>query len=210
MDANSALAAYRLRYPSSAEATTSNVPGFAQKGILSKNSFGAKYDTSFVDNSNKAPRVMPSEKTDKEVISTYQAIAKLYGEENAAKMAKAEVKVLGFDSSGFAATKAAFVGALCEPSEDGKPAKYTEADVEAMVTRNPLLLNLRATGFGGADTTGDETMYASYVIAATRPAGPFLLGGLFLLLATPAIKAALGINDGWTVLTALGVGSPVA
>ena len=29
---------------------------------------------------------MPSEKTDKEVIATYQAIAKLYGEENAAKM----------------------------------------------------------------------------------------------------------------------------
>ena len=60
---------------------------------------------------------------------------------------------------------------------------HSEDDVIAMVVRNPLLVGISATGYGGADQAGDDTMYMSYVIAATRPAGPFLLYGTVSALA---------------------------
>ena len=71
---------------------------------------------------------------------------------------------------------------------------FSPADVEAMVIRNPLLLGVRPDGFGGASNTKEDTVYMSYIIAATRPAGPFLLATLFLLLLTPGIKSILGIE----------------
>jgi len=78
--------------------------------------------------------------------------------------------------------------------EDGKPPKFTEDDVIGMVTRNPNLIGIRPTGYGGADTTDESAVQMSYIIAATRPLGSVLLATLFLCLITPAIKAQLGMD----------------
>jgi|AntAceMinimDraft_5_1070358.scaffolds.fasta_scaffold204750_1 hypothetical protein len=67
------------------------------------------------------------------------------------------------NSEGFAATKAAFVTALTEDKVDAKSgkvtaAKFTEADVVEMVVRNPNLINIRPSGYGGADTSDESTV----------------------------------------------------
>ena len=63
-----------------------------------------------------------------------------------------------------------------------------------MVIRNPNLLSLRPTGYGGAENSGDDTMYMSYIVAVTRPAGPFLLAATALGLLTPGLKMLAGVE----------------
>ncbi|CAM9951679.1 unnamed protein product [Ectocarpus sp. 13 AM-2016] len=63
-----------------------------------------------------------------------------------------------------------------------------------MVTRNPNLLAVRPTGFGGAANAKSDTMQMSYVIAATRPLGPVLLFGLAFCLAIPLVEIGTGIS----------------
>ena len=63
---------------------------------------------------------------------------------------------LGYDGSVFQATYEAF-------SE-----VFGEEETKGMVTRNPNLLAVRPTGFGGAINAKSDTMQMSYVIAATR------------------------------------------
>lgn len=63
---------------------------------------------------------------------------------------------LGYDGSVFQATFEAF-------SE-----VFGEEEAKGMVTRNPNLLAVRPTGFGGAINAKSDTMQMSYVIAATR------------------------------------------
>jgi len=62
-----------------------------------------------------------------------------------------------------------------------------------MVIRNPALLSCPPSGPDGADKADAKAMYASYVVAATRPIGGLLLGSLFLLLSIPAIEIVTGI-----------------
>ena len=125
--------------------------------------------------------------TDAQLGATFNTIASLYGgEARALNMVKAAPVVLSRDPSMFTATKEAFLAAF-----DGK---YTERQVEDMVIRNPNLLSLRPTGYGGADKSGDETMFMSYVVAVTRPAGPVLLAATAIGLLTPVLKKLAGIE----------------
>jgi len=133
--------------------------------------------------------------SEKQLRSTFSALAKLYGgEENALKMVKAVPNILAYNSANFKPARDGFLRAYVLPDEKGNPGKYTEQDVNEMVVRNPLLVGLRPSGFGGTENSGDDTMYISYVVAATRPLGPILLGGLALALLTPALKKLLGIE----------------
>lgn len=60
-----------------------------------------------------------------------------------------------------------------------------------VVTRNPSLLCVQTTGYGSASVAGDETVYASYLISATRPLGKVLLALLFIALTKPLIWGKL-------------------
>eukprot|EP00597_Dinobryon_sp_UTEXLB2267_P016755 CAMPEP_0201092150 /NCGR_PEP_ID=MMETSP0812-20130820/707_1 /ASSEMBLY_ACC=CAM_ASM_000668 /TAXON_ID=98059 /ORGANISM="Dinobryon sp., Strain UTEXLB2267" /LENGTH=168 /DNA_ID=CAMNT_0047343553 /DNA_START=109 /DNA_END=615 /DNA_ORIENTATION=+ len=60
-----------------------------------------------------------------------------------------------------------------------------------LVTRNPNILSVATRGYGSAEVAGDETLYASYLIAATRPIGKPLLLLLFGLLSKPFIQMLL-------------------
>lgn len=63
---------------------------------------------------------------------------------------------LGYDPTNFQATFEAFSGV------------FTPEDTKGMVTRNPNLLSVRPTGFGGACNAKSDTMTISYIIAFTR------------------------------------------
>jgi len=65
-----------------------------------------------------------------------------------------------------------------------------------VVLRNPNILTTPTYGYGSLSASlekgnGNDIVAVSYLIAATRPAGPFLLAGLGLALAKAAI---FGIN----------------
>ena len=51
-----------------------------------------------------------------------------------------------------------------------------------VVMNNPALLQVKTTGYGSAEAAADETVFLSYVVAATRPIGSVLLAGLALAL----------------------------
>ena len=72
------------------------------------------------------------------------------------RQVKASPSCLGYDGSVFQATFEAF-------SE-----VFGEEETKGMVTRNPNLLAVKPTGFGGACNAKSDTMQMSYVIAATR------------------------------------------
>eukprot|EP01036_Dinobryon_divergens_P022851 gene22852-31149_t len=63
-----------------------------------------------------------------------------------------------------------------------------------VITRNPNLLSVPTTGYGRSAGTRDETLYASYLIAATRPVGKPLLV-LLLSLGQQLIGAARDGNN---------------
>ena len=60
-----------------------------------------------------------------------------------------------------------------------------------MVKRNPGLLYVKPEN---AATSDDLTMQFSYIVAITRPAGPFLLYGTFGLLSIPVIEGITGVS----------------
>jgi hypothetical protein len=70
---------------------------------------------------------------------------------------------------------------------------FGDEEARAMVQRNPGLLIVKPTGAGGADSVEDLAMKFSYVVAATRPAGPFLLYGTLSLLFEPTFEFISGI-----------------
>jgi len=184
-DENAAIDAFRGQSRNNADA----LPAIFKKPLLSSKSVGASIDPTLPTKVVGKERRRPSNLTNEDLKETFQRIASLYGGEgNARKIVEAEPKVLGYDSTRFSETKAAFVTAMCE----GEEAKYSEDDVVAMIMRNPNLIAVRPSGYGGADEADDSTVYMSYVIEATRPLGSILLGTLFLLLLSPAIKLLLG------------------
>ncbi|CAM9858501.1 unnamed protein product [Discosporangium mesarthrocarpum] len=111
----------------------------------------------------------------------FDTIEKIYGSDNALKMVKAVPGVLGYGTENM------------KPSFDAFSETFGVEETKGMVTRNPNLLAVRPSGFGGACNAKDDTMYASYVIAYTRPIGGLLLGGLFLLLCIPVAEISTGI-----------------
>eukprot|EP00640_Fibrocapsa_japonica_P007773 CAMPEP_0113941410 /NCGR_PEP_ID=MMETSP1339-20121228/7323_1 /TAXON_ID=94617 /ORGANISM="Fibrocapsa japonica" /LENGTH=153 /DNA_ID=CAMNT_0000945541 /DNA_START=185 /DNA_END=646 /DNA_ORIENTATION=+ /assembly_acc=CAM_ASM_000762 len=118
---------------------------------------------------------------DSELAATFGRISSVYGEENTLKMVKKVPMILEYKTPDFKPTYDAFVGV------------FGEEETKALLARNPLLLSVRPTGYGGADTSGKETIFLSYVIDITRPLGPVLLAGLFFALSVPAIEIATGI-----------------
>lgn len=113
--------------------------------------------------------------------TTFNAIAKLYGEENALKMVKIQPGVLAFNSDNFARSLDAF----------GE--KFGIDEAKEMVIRNPGLLSVKPANAADAD---DLTMQLSYVVDFTRPIGAAGPVGLLGLLSIPGIEGALGMSKG--------------
>ena len=110
--------------------------------------------------------------------SNFQELAKVYGPDEALQMTKDLPACLAFDKSNF------------KPSlvEFGKI--FGEEEAKEMVKRNPGLLAIKPEDAAKSD---DQTMKFSYVIAKTRPAGPFLLYGTLGLLSIPVIEQITGV-----------------
>ena len=64
-----------------------------------------------------------------------------------------------------------------------------------LIVRNPLILQVPTRGYGSAETSGDETIFMSYVVAATRPIGGPLLFLLGFLLAYKPLIGLAGIEN---------------
>lgn len=120
--------------------------------------------------------------TPEQAKKSFNELAKLYGDDRALTMVKAQPICLAFDSTKFAQTQAAWTEVFgLEATQD-------------MVARNPGLLAVRPEEAAKAT---DSTMAFSYIVAFTRPLGPVLLGTLFVLLLTPVIEGLTGIQYGF-------------
>ncbi|KAL7466410.1 hypothetical protein ACHAXS_006712 [Conticribra weissflogii] len=118
---------------------------------------------------------------DTKLRATFNAIAQLYGEENALKMVKIQPGILAFKKENFKQSLENF----------GEIFGYDEA--KDMVLRNPGLLSVNPANAAAADKL---TMQLSYVVEFTRPvgkAGPFVL---LSLLSVPVIEGSLGLSRG--------------
>mmetsp|Transcript_1758 Transcript_1758/g.3772 ORF Transcript_1758/g.3772 Transcript_1758/m.3772 type:complete len:218 (-) Transcript_1758:105-758(-) len=116
-----------------------------------------------------------------ELISAFNVIASLYGEEDALKMVKIEPGVLAFNKDNFG------------PSLEAFGEKFGLEESKAMIVRNPGLLSVKPASAEAAD---DLTMQLSYVVDVTRPigkAGPFII---LALLSVPALEGATGVSRG--------------
>lgn len=71
-------------------------------------------------------------------------------------------------------------------------AKWGYEKTCGVLLRNPNLFNVPTRGYGSAETSGEETIIVSYVVAATRPIGGVLLGLLFISLAKGVINGFMG------------------
>ena len=116
------------------------------------------------------------------LVSSLRTLADVVGDESALNMALTDPKVLEFRSANFQAVFDAYCANLGEDEALG------------MVLRNPALMGVPPSGYGGADKAGKDAVVVSYIIAATRPLGGLWLSLLFLVLATPAIEAVTGID----------------
>ena len=121
----------------------------------------------------------PNRKVSEEQLrSCFTELADVYGPGNALEMCNAMPIILSFDERNFA------------PSFDEYSAIFGADEAKGMVQRNPGLLAVKPALAAQAD---GSAMQLSYIVAATRPAGPFLLGGLFLLLSLPLVEGITGI-----------------
>lgn len=118
---------------------------------------------------------------DDKLRATFDAIGRLYGEENALKMVKIQPGVLAFNSENFA------------PSLDAFGEKFGVEEAKEMVIRNPGLLSVKPANAASAD---DLTMQLSYVVEITRPIGVAGPVGVLALLSVPVIEGALGMSKG--------------
>ena len=111
--------------------------------------------------------------------ATFAEISRLYNEERALEMVKAMPICLAFNRDRFAECLDIF------------EERFGLEAAQDMVKRNPGLLAIAPKDAVSAD---DSAMAFSYIIAFTRPVGPFLLGGLLLALLTPFIEKVSGIS----------------
>ena len=116
-----------------------------------------------------------------DLISAFNAIAQLYGEDNALQMVKIQPGILAFRKENFAPSLAAF-------SE-----VFGEEESKDMVIRNPGLLSVNPKSAAAVD---DLTMQLSYVVQYTRPIGNAGPAILLALVCVPAIEGALGLERG--------------
>jgi len=111
--------------------------------------------------------------------TTFNALSKVYGQEQALEMTRIMPFILTFDSKCFA------------PSFQEWSDIFGSQETKEMVLRNPGLLALPPDE---AATATDQTMNFSYAVAVTRPLSGILLPGLLFLLAVPTIEAVTGIS----------------
>ncbi|KAL3773218.1 hypothetical protein ACHAWO_005057 [Cyclotella atomus] len=163
--ATEAIAIYKARYPGTGEARNFFFTGWGMP-------------ESYSAPENK--EMLFSVKDDK-LRATFNAIAKLYGEDNALKMVKIQPGVLAFNKDNFAGSLSAF----------GE--KFGLEEAKEMVIRNPGLLSVKPANAATAD---DLTMQLSYVVDVTRPIGIAGPVGILGLLSVPAIEGALGYSKG--------------
>jgi len=69
--------------------------------------------------------------------------------------------------------------------------KWGKEKATATIIRNPNILQVPSIGYGSAEAAEDETIYVSYIVAATRPFGKPLLATLLFLLAYKPVIAIL-------------------
>ena len=119
-----------------------------------------------------------------DIKATFNAIASIYGDEEALGMVKIQPPVLAFEKENF------------QPSLDAFGEIFGYEESKEMIIRNPGLL---ATEPEDAAAATDLTMQLSYVVQVTRPigaAGPVIL---VALLCVPALEQALGVGKGGLV-----------
>mmetsp|Transcript_21559 Transcript_21559/g.30034 ORF Transcript_21559/g.30034 Transcript_21559/m.30034 type:complete len:201 (+) Transcript_21559:85-687(+) len=117
--------------------------------------------------------------TDATLKTSFNILAKIYGEEETLDMVTIQPGILAYKSSNF------------EPSFEAWGEIYGVEETKGMVMRNPNLLSVSPTN---AATSDGLTMQMSYVVSVTRPLGKFGLVGLLALVATPAIEGATGLE----------------
>ncbi|KAL7550091.1 hypothetical protein ACHAWF_013320 [Thalassiosira exigua] len=116
-----------------------------------------------------------------DLISAFNTIASLYGDQEALKMVKIQPGILAFNKDNF------------KPSLEAFGENFGFEESKEMVIRNPGLLSVKPAGAASAD---DLTMQLSYVVEFTRPlgaAGPILL---MALLSIPALESVTGVSRG--------------
>jgi hypothetical protein len=113
-----------------------------------------------------------------EAISSFNAIASVYGDDRSIEMVKISPLCLAFESK--------YLGEVFNLWAE----QFGEEETKDMVLRNPGLLSVQPSL---AKKTDDSTMVFSYIIAATRPIGAFGPVLIILLLLTPFIESVTGI-----------------
>ncbi len=169
--------------PNAAEAVEIYNERYTSKKTFSSiipNSFGlpvTDFDGTKV--SSDKPNTKLFSEDDKERTLTFQAIASLYGSEEALEMTRAQPGILAFDKKNF------------KPALEAFSEVFGEEEAKGMVMRNPGLLYVKPENAATAD---DLTMNFSYVIAITRPVGPVLLYGVLALLCVPVLEGITGVS----------------
>mmetsp|Transcript_16637 Transcript_16637/g.45772 ORF Transcript_16637/g.45772 Transcript_16637/m.45772 type:complete len:225 (-) Transcript_16637:393-1067(-) len=130
-----------------------------------------------------------TDRTEKDVAATFNAIASIYGEERAIEMVKIFPICLSFDPDAFSGTF------------DIWSEIFGEEETQDMVSRNPGLLAIQSKDAG---KNTDNTMAFSYIVAATRPIGIFGPVGILGLLSVPVIEGTTGIAIKQPFFEALG------
>uniref|UniRef100_A0A7S2K6C2 Uncharacterized protein n=1 Tax=Leptocylindrus danicus TaxID=163516 RepID=A0A7S2K6C2_9STRA len=119
---------------------------------------------------------------EKLLLKNLQLLAKEVGDDNAMIMVTKCPKVLEFNGSNFAPTFANYC------------TNFGDDVALATVLRNPALMSVAPTGYGGADGAGQETVVLSYVVDATRDGGQVWLSLLAFLLLTPLLEQVTGVH----------------
>jgi len=142
------------------------------------------FETWGMPGSYRAPddssRKIFSRETD-ELMAAFNAIASIYGDEEALKMVKIQPGCLAFNKDNFQLSLDAF----------GENFGYEES--KAMIIRNPGLLSCKPAN---AETADDLTMQLSYVVEFTRPIGNFGPALIVALLSVPALENFFGVTRG--------------
>lgn len=104
---------------------------------------------------------------------TFNELARLYGDEEALAMVKLEPRVLVFNCDNYA------------PCLEAWTEQFGLEAAKGMVGRNPNLLAVRPLL---AKKPAEDSMFFSYVIAASRPLPKILAAGLLLSIATAGMQ----------------------
>lgn len=128
---------------------------------------------------------------EKLLITNLQLLAKEVGDDNAMIMVGKFPKILEFNGKNFKETFANYC------------TNFGDDVALATILRNPGLMSVSPTGYGGADGAGPETVVLSYVVDATREFGQIYLSLLAFLLATPLIEQVTGVHFRESILPSM-------